>query len=195
MQNNKTLCRFPETLSDARCFTDASNDPDVTHSSPRRAGLGIFFLDPRANNSYYIKLQINNITSVVIAEAATLAFAAAIASALGLQDITFLTDSQMLTNYFNGQNLSCPPFWDAKPFTQKFLNFNANKRSQVLKIPRSRNSTAHSLVSSAFRLFRFYCNQVSYSCTNANHVCSCPLRLALQNVNWEAVSFIAASCC
>jgi len=117
MQNNKTLCRFPETLSDARCFTDASTDPDVTYSSPRRAGLGIFFLDPRANNSYYIKLQINNITSVVMAEAAALAFAAAIASALGLKDITFLTDSQMLANYFNGQNLSCPPFWDAKPFT------------------------------------------------------------------------------
>jgi hypothetical protein len=78
-------CRFPEPPDVAQCFIDASIDPEVSQSAPKPAGLGISFLDPRTNTKSYIKLQINNISSVVMAEAAALAFAAAVASELLVQ--------------------------------------------------------------------------------------------------------------
>jgi hypothetical protein len=96
-------------------------------------------------------VQIDNITSVIMAEAAAMAFAASISSLLQAEEVSFLTDSQILVNYFNGPDLSSPPHWEAKPFTQRFINSVANKRIPVLKVQRSMNTTAHTLASQALR--------------------------------------------
>ncbi|XP_066311255.1 uncharacterized protein [Miscanthus floridulus] len=133
LPSDQTFCRFPMLLPGARCYTDASIAPDMPNPSPRRAGLEIFILDPRRNFKFYIKVQIGNITSVIMAEAAALAFAATTSSSLQIGDISFLADSQLLVSFFNGTNLSSPPHREAKPFTQSFLNSVINKRLQVLK--------------------------------------------------------------
>jgi len=119
-------------LPGARCYTDASIAPDMTQPSSKKAGLGIFILDPRSNLKLYIKVQIYNITSVIMAETAAMAFAAKASSMLQIEEVSFLTDSQLLVNYFNGPDLNHPPHWDAKPFTQRFINSVANKRIQGL---------------------------------------------------------------
>jgi len=129
MSSNQTLCRFLEALSGARCYTDASTTSDMLNRNSRRVGLGIFILNPRNNSHYYIKLQFGKITFVVMAEAVALAFAAAISSALQIDEIPFLTDCQLLVNFFNGADLKSPPYWEAKPFTQSFLNSVASRRA------------------------------------------------------------------
>jgi len=194
LPSDQTFCRFPMLLPGARCYTDASIAPDMPNPSPRRAGLGIFILDPRRNFKFYIKVQIGNITSVIMAEAAALAFSATASSSLQIGDISFLTDSQLLVSFFNGTDLSSPPHWEAKPFTQSFLNSVINKRVQVLKVQRSMNVTAHSLANQAFRHSGAQCSSPNVTCTNATHE-SFPLRMALLCVPWEPFSFIAATCC
>jgi hypothetical protein len=110
-----------------------------------------------------------------MAEAAGLTLAAWIISLLHVTNISFLTDSQLLVNFFNGSDLCSPPCWDIKPFTQRFLNAVADLNSKVLKIARSFNTTAHLLATQTFRHSELQCNQENFSCTNANHVSSCPL--------------------
>jgi hypothetical protein len=67
-----------------------------------------------------------------MAEAAAIAFAAAIVSELGLEEICFYIDNQMLANSLNGEDCS----W--LPSTQTFTNYTNGKRIRVLKIPRAR---------------------------------------------------------
>ena len=133
--NPSSSFRFTGTPNTVRCYTDASIDPDVSQNSPKTAGLGIFLQDQAKNCNYYVKLRMDNITSVVMSEAAGLAIAATITSRLGFQNISFYTDNQLLVNYLNGADHSRPPSWDSKPFTQKFINLNHGKRVQIIKIP------------------------------------------------------------
>jgi hypothetical protein len=140
-------------------------------------------------------VQIDNITSVIMAEAAAMAFAASISSLLQAEEVSFLTDSQILVNYFNGPDLSSPPHWEAKPFTQRFINSVANKRIPVLKVQRSMNTTAHTLASQALRHSGTLCTLANVNCSNASHESSCPLSMALQCVCKKTFSIIAASCC
>ena len=88
--------------------------------------LGIFLLDPNHHMKCYIKAKAAHISSVLMAESAGMALAAEISSLLGISDISFLTDSQLLASFFNGSDFDSPPQWDIKPYTQKFLNATAN---------------------------------------------------------------------
>jgi len=142
----------------------------------------------------YIKAKAAHISSVLMAESAGMALAAEISSLLGISDISFLTDSQLLASFFNESDFVSPPRWDIKPYTQKFLNATANYNWKVLKVQRDLNVTAHVLANQAFRSLSTNCNIGNFSCTNVTHVASCPLREALQFVNWES-SLIAAACC
>ena len=193
--NNRTACRFPILLPGVKCYTDASIIPDTVNSNPRKAGIGIFILDPAHQSKFLIKAHINQITSVLMAEAASLALAASIISLLHTDDTSFLTDSQLLVNFFNGNDLNLPPHWDIKPFTQRFLNAVTSRRVQVIKIARSSNITAHSLATQALRHSDDQCNLFRTTCSNVNHASSCPLSMALQSVIWDSYSPIAATCC
>lgn len=183
LRSDQAICSFPILLHGARCYSDAS------------AGLGIFILDPSEQLKVYIKASVNQVTSVLMAEAAGLAFAAWVTSLLHIRDISFLTDCQILVNFFNSSDLSSPPSWDIKQFTQRFLNAVANSNRQVLKVERSLNTTAHSLATQAFKLSDIQCNQAKFSCSNVTHVSGCPLSAALQFINWDPYSLIAAACC
>lgn len=195
LSSDQNLCRFPMLLIGARCYTDASTAPDTLQPSSRKAGLGIFILDSSRNLKLYIKAQINNITSVIMAEAAAMALAALVSTMLQIEEISYLTDSQLLVNYLNGPDHSNPPHWDVKPFTERFLISVANRRIQVLKVQRNMNATVHILANQAFRSSEYLCNSVNVSCSNASHGSSCPSQLALQCVSCEPFWTIAARCC
>lgn len=192
--HNSSQCRFTDGPEELRCFTDASIDPGVSIDSPKEAGLGIHIQEVKTKVTYHIKTRISQATSVVMAEAAALAFAAKIASNLDSDRIIFYTDNQLLVNSLNGHNTSWLPSWDSKPFIQMFINFTTNRRSQVLKIPRARNAIAHSLAKSAAISTSTSLSFV-HSCNNAAHVNICPLKEALCNLHWDSVPNIAASCC
>jgi len=183
-----------DSPNEIRCYTHASIDPGVSQNSPKKAGLGIFLQDQATNCSHYIKIQMDNITSVLMAEAAALAFAAEIAPKLDFQQVSFNTDNQLLVNCLKGANHSSSASWDSKPYTQKFINFSHGIRSQILKIPRSRNSIAHALARSVNNA-SLNNSKIEFECKNPEHVDCCPLKLALDNVSWDCVPFIAASCC
>jgi hypothetical protein len=83
--------------------------------------------------------------SVIMAEAAAMALAAKMVSLLHLQGTNFLTDNQLLVNFFNSQDHSSPSDWTIKRFTQQFLNHIAGLSCNIFKIPRDSNATAHML--------------------------------------------------
>jgi hypothetical protein len=130
-----------------------------------------------------------------MAETAAMALAAKISSSLGISEISFLTDNQLLESFFNGTSYDMPPHWDIKPYTQSFLNATAGYNWKVFKVQRDLNITAHVLANQAFRSSLGTVSNVQTSCTNERHVQSCPLREALKFVTWESFSLVAASCC
>jgi hypothetical protein len=191
---NLSICRNEENSEGFNCYTDASIDPDVSIDTPKTAGLGIVIQDSNIKVSHHIQIRIDNITSVVMAEAAAIAFAAAITSELELEKICFHTDNEMLANSINGADCPWMPPWDSKPFTQMFINHTKDRNIQVLKIPRSENSIAHKLARSAY-FNAGTSSKIAFLCNNVKHVNSCPLRLALYNVKWDSIPSIAALCC
>lgn len=137
-----------------------------------------------------------NTTSVLMAEAAAMAMAASIISALRIQNPVFLTDNQELVSFFNGDNHDLPPRWEIKPYTQLFINCTRNNAPTVGKIARGLNTTAHELATQAFRSSNLQCNENRISCVNISHLQSCPLLAALNSVCfWGSISLIAAKCC
>ena len=113
----------------------------------------------------YIKAKVAHISSVHMAESAGMALAAEISSLLGISDISFLTDSQLLASFFNGSDFDSPLQWDIKPYTQKFLNATANYNWKVLKVQRDLNVTAHVLANQAFRSSSTNCIIGNFSCS------------------------------
>jgi hypothetical protein len=91
---------------------------------PRRAGLGVFFLNtnPTGASAIYIKASMQDCTSVLMAEAVALALTAKIASTLGIESPIFLSDNQQLVTILNGSDHNHPPIWNIKSFTQSFIN-------------------------------------------------------------------------
>jgi hypothetical protein len=61
------------------------------------------------HKNIYIKAGIADSVSVVMAEAAALALAAAVTERLHLNNINFLSDNQELVNFFNNRDRSMPP--------------------------------------------------------------------------------------
>jgi ribonuclease HI len=192
---HSSICRLPSLIQGPRCYSDAAIAPDTVTNIARPAGLGIFLLDPVQKLKCFIKVRVEHVTSVLMAEAAGMAIAAVITSQLGFQTMSFFTDSQALAGFYNGQDLHTPPQWNIKPFTHRFLSAMTNLRWRVLKIHRDLNITAHVLASQAFRDFSDITSSVAIICNNGNHLDSCPLREALRDVNWEWFSLIAAVCC
>lgn len=178
-----------------RCYSGPSIAPDSISSRARSARLGILLLDPTHNLKCYIKAKIDHVSSVLMAESASMALAAKICALLSISDISFLTDSQILASFFNGPDLDKPPQWEIKPYTQKFLNATGNYNWKVFKVQRDFNVTAHVLANQAFRSTLGTEIIEQYSCTNASHIDSCPLREALNSVSWESYSLIAVACC
>jgi len=69
-----------------------------------------------------------------------------------------------------------------------------------MKVGRGDNIIAHALASQALRASTWILNQdvnnpIVVTCSKADHVDGCPLKDALNLINWETFSLIGASCC
>jgi hypothetical protein len=76
-----------------RCYVDASITPDSQPTNIKKAGIGIFFVNPQVQpvQTIHIAAQLFQAHSVLTAEAAALALAAIIADRLDYNNVTFLT--------------------------------------------------------------------------------------------------------
>jgi hypothetical protein len=88
------------------------------------AGLGVFILNlqEQPTQAMYIKAKLHACTSVIMAEATTLTLASVIIDKLNITGVNFLSDSEQLVHFLNKEDLSNPPDWRIKPFTQLFSN-------------------------------------------------------------------------
>jgi ribonuclease HI len=68
---------------------------------------------------------------------------------MGLQHVNIFTDNQLLVNCINGANLSDPPDWQIKPFTQTIIA-SLQDSYNVQQISRTQNHMAHLLANRAF---------------------------------------------
>lgn len=77
----------PTSLDGIRCYSDASIPPDNLSTNNATAGLGVFIVNTNSQpqQSIYIKATLCTTSSVLMAEAAALAFAALVTNKLGFQ--------------------------------------------------------------------------------------------------------------
>jgi hypothetical protein len=98
LPSNRTICRLPILLPGVKCYYDASILPDKANTNPRKAGLGIFILaglgifilDPMHHCKFFIKAQVDQMASALMAEAAGFALAPSIISLLHISEASFL---------------------------------------------------------------------------------------------------------
>jgi len=95
---NRYNIAIPALLQGTRCYVDASITPDQSDPQPRMAGLGIFILNPQAQHvqTIYIKSRMVTCTSVLMAEAASLALAVIVIHRLNINGYSFLSDCEQL---------------------------------------------------------------------------------------------------
>jgi len=132
---------------------------------------------------------------VIMAEAASLALASAIIDKLNLSGINYLSDCDQLVQFLNADELSNPPDWRIKHFTQAFSNHSRGRSSKLYKIQRRLNTTADSLARQAAVPSHDLQQNLEFSCTFEHHVLQCNLFSALQDVGLQDVTIIAARCC
>jgi len=176
------------------CYCDAEIRPDVSPQAPARTGIGIYIVNHLQNTTYTISSTFENCSSVLMAEATALSFTSILAAGLGLQSVLFYTDNQTLVDNLQKDNLDRPPDWRIKPFTQIFCNNRDRVQGSVLKIDRKQNVEAHSLARQALSGFHENKGQPTCSCSNLQHVSSCPLKTAIKDLS-SVCNIIAASCC
>jgi hypothetical protein len=123
---NKYTIATPDLLQGTRCYVDASTSPDQPNGHTRMAGLGVFIFNSQIqpSQSIYIRAKLLACTSILMAEAASLALAAMIIHRLNIRECTFLSDCQQLMQFINSADHSNPLEWRIKPFTQIYQNFS-----------------------------------------------------------------------
>jgi hypothetical protein len=104
------------------------------------AGLRIFMVTTLQNaaSTIFIKIKLMECSYVIMAEASALAIAAKLLNALNVQQPFFLTDNQLLVNFFNGKDHTSPHRWDIKPWTQQFINYAAASRGKTTRLIQSK---------------------------------------------------------
>lgn len=187
----------PQLLQGIICYVDASTTPDHPTAQPRNAGICITFFNPQVQPALnvHIKAQMTESTSVLMAEAAALALAASISQALHFQDITFLSDCELLVKFLNSSDLSNPPDWRSKIYTQQFINFKCQSQARIFNINRDINRVADSLAKQAFSAHVNLSSEFHFECLHACHASQCPVKEALLSVTLNSVRLLAAQCC
>ena len=159
-------------LQGPRCYVDASTALDQPHLQPRFAGLGVFILNLQEQpaQAIYIKAKHVACTSVLMAEAASLALASAIIDRLNLTRVSYLSDCEQLVHFLNSDDLSNPPDWRIRYFTQTFSNHSRSSSSRVYKIHRRLNTTADALARQATEDSAIHSHNLELSCSFEHHV-------------------------
>jgi len=146
--------------------------------------------------SVFIKTTMQESYSVIMAESAAMALVSDILNQLQCRNTTILSDNQQLVYFLNGVNLSNPPDWRIKPFTQFTANLLSGTSSQVHRIKRNQNQMADSLAKQTLQALTT--NQPAYTgtCTNSSHGNNdCPVLRAINDVTINSVMVLSASCC
>jgi ribonuclease HI len=145
--------------------------------------------------SVFIKATMQESSSVIMAESAALALAANLLNQLQCRNTIILSDNQQLVHFLNGANLSNPPDWRIKSFTQIAANLLSATTSQVRRIKRNQNQMADSLAKQALQALTT--NQIihSSSCTNRIHRNDCPVLRAINDITINSVMVLSGSCC
>ena len=158
----------PALLQGSRCYVDASTALDQPHLQPRFAGLGVFILNLQEQpaQAIYIKAKHVACTSVLMAEAASLALASAIIDRLNLTRVSYLSDCEQLVHFLDSDDLSNPPDWRIKYFTQTFSNHSTSSSSRVYKIHRRLNTTADALAGQAAEDSTIHNHNLELSCSS-----------------------------
>lgn len=193
-QMNRHNTSIPAPLPGVRCYVDLSTTPDHPTLTPRKAGLGILFVNTQVQpaQTIYIKAQMSAAHSVIMAEAAALALAAMINDALDFNNTAFLSDCPLFVDFLNQNDQTHCPDWRIKSFTQLFTNSLSHRQAKVIKIKRNLNTTADSLARQASFASGSILPPV---CSSEQHIHQCPLLLALNSVILQDVTILLASCC
>ncbi|XP_066311755.1 uncharacterized protein [Miscanthus floridulus] len=142
----------------------------------------------------YIKARLQNCSSVIMAEAASLALASAISYNLNLSGVNFLSDCEQLVHFLNKNDISDPPDWRIKCFTQSIANYTRSRSSKILKIHRRLNTTADALLREALQLQNLQNTNLEFSCSSEHQMPHSNVLQALQSVGLTDVSILAARC-
>ena len=185
---------IPASFTGTRCFVDASTQPDQDHQFIRPAGIGVFFIDVQAQppTKIFIKARIEQVSSVLMAETAAAAVAVQLVHLLQAHNTCIFSNCQQLVLFLNQENTTHPPDWTIKPFTQAYKNFADMGATSIRKIPRSSNSTAHSLATQALRLSATH---PQWTCSSTAHLEQCSVLSALQRLSITDVLISTALCC
>ena len=83
---------IPALLHGTRCYVDASIEPDQQNSNPRPAGLGVFILNfqEQTPQAIYVKARLDDCSSVIMAEAASLVLASAVGHNLNVSRLDWV---------------------------------------------------------------------------------------------------------
>ncbi|OQU90593.1 hypothetical protein SORBI_3001G004550 [Sorghum bicolor] len=111
---------------------------------------------------------------------------------MNISDCHFLSDCQQLVYFLNREDITNPPDWRIKPFTQIFANCVTNRQSYLHKIHRSLNSTADSLARQAYSSDTL---QFESHCSSVHCGTICSVLQALFNVDLPHVNIIVVSWC
>jgi hypothetical protein len=171
MMNRLTVTN-PQLLPGIRCYADASTAPDASTHSTRPAGIGVFIINNQLQppQQVYIKAKMMNTVSVIMAEAAALALAAKVTEHLHLAGTNLLSDNQKLVHFINGADISNPPEWRMKPFTQIIRNSTRQTGASIRHIARGHNLTADLLAKQALADVEAHVIYPSCLCNNQAHV-------------------------
>jgi ribonuclease HI len=202
MMNRYTIVA-PPLLQGTRCYVDASTWSDQPNNQTRIAGLGVFILNLQVQptQAIYIKARLLACTSVLMAEAASLALAIKIIHNLNITECNFLSDCQQLVNFINSANHSDPPDWRIKPFTQAYLNLTNTISARLIKINRNNNTTTDALARQARSSQG---SSLQTMCSHQHGYDHCSVSQVLQFVDLHDVTLIvdlhdvtllAARCC
>jgi len=194
---NSHVIAIPALLHGTRCYVDASIEPDQQNSSPRPAGLGVFILlfQEQMPQAIYVKARLDDCSSVIMAEAASLVLASAVGHNLNLSGVNFLLDYEQLVHFLNKNDISNPPDWRIKYYTQTFANFTRSSSSNIIKVHRCLNTMVDALARQAVQHSTFQNSDLEFSCSLEHHMPHCNVLQALQSVGLTGVTILAARCC
>jgi hypothetical protein len=130
-----------------------------------------------------------------MAEAAALALAAIVNERMNLSRTNFLADNLQLVQFLNASDISNPPDWRIKYYTQIFSNCTGQSGAEIFKINRNLNQTADTLARQALAVSQHQNPNFACVCSNTAHVTQCPLLDALTSVALNSVRLLAAGCC
>lgn len=109
--------------------------------------FGVFIINQETPTTSAIYIQVTiQVDSVPMPEATALrqnSSNGGTKSTSPISNVSYPTDNQAITNFFNSADTSSPPHWKV----QVLLEANSRQEFKVCKINRSLNTTAHTLAS------------------------------------------------